>query len=218
MARSKAARARRRAGGGGAMVVPYARMRPNIGNWRIGSSAVSNAGVLTGGNYTTGPGTWANGAGRVVLTTLVPLTYQATVIAPVPDSGTPTIGRMKIDEIKGAITLSAFSAAGRYTAAVCIYVSELTSAAANTYDVRDPLNNADAARDDYFYLEAQEADMPATLTATSPAAFKFDLKLANPLIIGGGQALHVTVSMVSAVAAATCMLSSMFRTRSAGIA
>ncbi len=223
MALSKSARRRR----AGMANVPYARMRPNVTNWVIGGSATDNTGGVIGGGAPTGPATWlpATGVGPASygLVSGAPVSFQAVAIVAAPNTSTPTIGRMKIDEVRGTLELTNFqlvadpftaaAAAHRVNVAVCIYVSEFNS---NTgkWDVRDPLSTADAARDDYFFLEGRSVYFPASAVTAAPTSVCFDLKLANPLIIGGGQALHVTISMVSTLGATyQGALSSYFRTR-----
>jgi len=214
MARSRAARRRARNMN---EVIPYARMRPNVTDWKIGGSATDNTGAVIGGAAPTGPSTWNLGVNDYALASGVPVTYQAVVLIAAPNTSTPQIGRMRIDEIKGHICFNANTLNAKFAVAVAIYVSEFNSNS-NTWDVRDPLNTADAARDDYFYLEAQELIVPALATTAGVSNICFDLKLANALVIGGGQALHVTVSMYSGGPASPGWLSSMFRTRCGPVA
>jgi len=185
-------------------------MRPNVTNWIVGSSAVASTGVLTGNNFTTGPGTWSIGGTAVTLASGVPFTVQAAVIAQAPMAGNPTLGRMRVDEIKGTVTVYGSATATAMAVAVGIYVAESTSAVAFSWDVRDPLSVAGASMDDYFFLEAQVLDMPEVAEQLAPSSMVFHLKLANPLIIGGGQAVHVTTSMIGP---ATALMKTAFRTR-----
>jgi len=201
------ARKNRRRRGRGTTSIPYARMRP-IEDWKVGGSAVDATGAVIGGASPTGPATWLMGAGSAtILATGVPITFQAVALIAAPNTSTPTLGRMRLDDIKGSIFLGAPASATVIRAAVGIYVSEYNS---NTgkWDVRDPLNTADGSRDDYFYLEGQMFDLPATGTSTAPTIIKFDLRLSERVVIGGGQALHVTVSAVGA----NISLNSAFRT------
>jgi hypothetical protein len=198
------------------MQIPYARMRPNVTDWKVGGSATDNTGAVIGGASPTGPTTWSSGTNDYVLTANNQISYQAVVLVAAPNTSTPLIGRMKLDEVSGMICVSSPIAAGRQTVAVGIYVSEFNSNT-NKWDVRDPLNPSDASRDDYFYLEASEMQLPAAGAATGNAGFCFDLKLANPIIIGGGQALHVTVSYQTD-SGVSVRISSMFRTRCGPVA
>jgi len=202
MSRSKAAR-RRRANGGG-QVVPYGRMRPNITNWIVGPSLVSSAGALVSGS------SWMLAGNAITLASGTPVTIQGAAIVAAPNTSTPTIGRMRIDEVHGRLSLSGFVSAGRYAVAVAIYVADQLSTTP-TWETRDPLNSSFAAEDDYFMLEAHEFEAPATTTVVGAAQFMdIPLKLANPLVIGSGQAVHVTVSMIGAN---SLKLSTAFRTR-----
>jgi len=198
MSRSKAARRRR------AMdVIPYAKMKPNLTNWIVGPSLVTSAGALASGS------SWLSGATAIGIATGVPVTIQAAAIVAAPNTSTPTVGRMKIDEVRGRLSFTGFSAAGRFAVAVAIYVADQLTTTP-TWETRDPLNSSFAAEDDYFMLEGMELEVPATTDDTAPGDFSIPLKLANPLVIGSGQALHVTVSYVGP---ATAKLSSFFRTR-----
>jgi hypothetical protein len=189
------------------MVVPYARMRPNVTDFVVGGSNVDNTGAPL-----TSVSTFDK-TGLAILTA-VPMTFQAVMIQPVASTSTPGIGRVRIDEIKGRVCLTTFVTAGPVVAAVGIYVSELNSNLTK-WDVRDPLSATDAARDDYFYLEGRAVEIPATADAVSVSELCFDLKLANPLMIGGGQALHVTVSYVGP---ASAKVFGFFRTRTGPVA
>jgi len=218
MARSRASRRRR---ADNVNNIPYARMRPNVVNWTIGGSATDNTGqVITSGTppVPSGPATWTPVGFN--LTDSIPLTFQAVTIVAAPNTSTPTIGRMKIDEMKGRICFNNPSLPLAISVAVCVYVSEFNSSTGK-WDVRDPMNVADAARDDYFYLEAMSISQPDTAAQTGNSGYCFDLKLANPLVIGGGQALHVTVSFVTALAGVggeTIYCHPAFRTRVGSVA
>jgi hypothetical protein len=201
-------------------VIPYARMRPNVTNYVVGGTSVDNTGGVIGGSSPTGPSTWGTGtpsaAASFVLSSGANFAYQAYVIQPAVASSTPTLGRAKIDEIHGNICVAGFVNPGRVSVSVCIYVSELNSNSGK-WDVRDPMTATDAARDDYFYLESQTMEVFSIGLASSFSLFRFDLRLANPLVIGGGQAVHVGVSYVNSAGGA-CNICSAFRTRVGPIA
>jgi len=211
MAKSKSARRRARMAGGAS--IPYARMRPNLANWIVGGSATDNTGSVIGGASPTGPSTWScTPANAQTIVPSTPFSYQAVTIVAAPNTTTPTIGRIKVDEVKGHIYVCDFTNASEHAFAVGIYVSEFNSNSGK-WDVRDPMITSDAARDDYFFLEAQAWDFPITTNATAQSGFRFDLKLSNPLILGGGQALHVTVSYRNAANTGSATCYSMFRSR-----
>lgn len=205
MAKSKAQRRRARQG---QTVIPYARMMPNLSNYIVGPSWVNSAGALVAGD------SWRGGATAMTLVTGVPQTIQAAALVAAVNTSTPTIGRMKIDEIRGRLSLTGFTVIGRYQVGVGIYVSQQNSQTP-TYDVRDTLIAADAARDDWFMLEMMEFEAPVTGTNTALSFIEIPLRLANALIIGGGQAVHVTISMTGA---GNCKVTPAFRTRVAGVA
>jgi len=179
-------------------------MRPNA-NWIVGPQGINSAGAVIAGLTS-----WSNGAAAVTLTAGTPQSYQAGVITAAAGAVVPTIGRMAIQEVRGSVFFSSFNATARVTLGIAIYVSEQNSATP-TWDVRDPLSVADAQRDDYYFLEAIEFNVLAAPT-NHPQLVRMDLKIASALAIGGGQALHVTVAMLSNVAN-TCLMSSAFRTR-----
>jgi hypothetical protein len=203
--------------------VPYARMRPNVTNWGVGGSATDGTGSVIGGTATpTGPATWQNGTTAFPLLSGQQVSYQAVVVVPAANLGTPGIGRLKIDEIKGRIYCTptqSHTTPPRVTVGVGIYVSEYTISTTK-WSVHDPLVTADAAVDDYFFLEVQEKIMPClgALNVTADSWMYFDLHLANPLIIGGGQALHVTVSVITAAGGFGVNVASAFRTRTGPVA
>jgi len=180
---------RKRRGNGGA-VVPYARMRPQISDWQIGGIAVSSGGTpSTGSNSAT---SWNLGAGTAAATG-TPQGFLGAQIIPAPGTVTTGVGRLRIDKIKGMVALGAPSTAGDHSFAVGIFVSELNTAQ-SAWDMRNPLNPSDAARDDWFFLQGVTAELPATGTATANAILVIELELANPLIIGGGQGLMVVAA------------------------
>jgi hypothetical protein len=120
-------------------------------NWVIGGSATDSTGAVIGGATPTGPSTWTMSPGQP-LASGSPISYQAVAIVAAPNTSTPTIGKVQVDAIQGHLCLTPNTAftVGRVTVAVCIYVSEFNSSTSK-WDVRDPINTADAARDDYFF-------------------------------------------------------------------
>jgi len=208
MTRSKMAR--RRARQNSNLSVPYARMRP-MSNWVVGSQALTSAGQVIGGVATpTSLPTWAPAltTASYLLSSGTPITFQAAVIQPGISGNAPTIGRMRIDELKGKILFSP-TAAGYFQFAVGVYVSEFTLNT-SAWDVYDPLNSADASRDDWWFLDAKTFFCGAPAGALSPVPMELDISFKSSIVIGGGQALNVTVSMISST---TCYANPAFRTR-----
>jgi hypothetical protein len=184
-----------------------------MSNWVVGSQAVTSTGVVAVGTFPT----WSPSSGAPLfnLASGVPVTYQAVVIAPGISGVVPTVGRVAIDEIKGKVLVSSpgVTSAG-FTVAVGIYISEYTIAT-SAWSVLDPLNSSAAAEDDWFYLEALNF-MGPLLGAITNDAFtqcEFNLKLSEKIVIGGGQALNVTVSMICTPNTATLYCNPAFRTR-----
>jgi len=83
----------------------------------------------------------------------------------------------------------------------------------NTWSVKDPANAGFAAEDDWLYLEVQEMEVPATTTATAFTCMQFDLTLSDTgLVIGTGQALAVTISMLTGAGGGTLRYCNAYRT------
>jgi hypothetical protein len=192
-------------------------MRPNLTNWVVGGSSVDNSGSVIGGATPTGPSTWFMGPG-FNLAAASPQSWQAVTIPTAVNTSTPSIGRVKVDAIKGQIyvTPSAAVTAGRLTVAVAIYVSEFNSFSSK-WDVRDPIVSADATRDDYYYLEFRELLTSTIGGSSAPMPVVFDLHIANPFTIGTGQAVHVTISQLN-TSGQVVVVAGGFRTRIGPIA
>jgi len=161
-----------------------------MGDWVISSQGASN----TGAPVASFPG-W----GSAVPTTLVPGTPQSLLLVALPTAaaatGQPTIGNVEIAAVHGKVSFGAVTA-GFYSVGCAIYVCELNSTS-TTWSVRDPLNTADANRDDYLYLDTKFGPVP--LAATNVIGeFGFTLAIPRPIRIGGGQALALTVNAVGA--------------------
>lgn len=157
MTRSKQSRARARRRRND-LSLPYARQSPSQGmsNWQVGSQALNNSGGVIGGVATpTSVPTWdpAIGSATNTIAKNSPITWQAVVITAGVSTSAPTIGRLKIDELKGRVCFSTFSAATYYVVAIGVYISEFTINT-SAWDVSDPLQPNDGARDQWFFLNA----------------------------------------------------------------
>jgi len=192
MARSKSARRRRSA------QIPYGKMRPTS-NWVVGSQALTSAGQVVGGvGSPTSIPTWNPGSQSTnyLIVGGSPVTFQACVIQPGVSGNTPTVGRVRVDEIKGKILVNPGVLAGGYiTVSVGIYVSEFTINT-SAWDVSDPSSPVDGSRDDWWFLEARTFGLPlgASLVGVSPM-MEIDISFKGPIVLGGGQALNVTVAV-----------------------
>jgi len=202
MTKSRAQKARRRQG----LSVPYARQIPGssrgrgaLTNWVVGSQALTSTGQVIGGvTSPTSVPTW-NPSGTLTTYNLVsasPITFQPVVIQPAVSGNIPTVGRVRIDQLIGKMLFSTAATTMICSVAVGIYVSEFTTST-SAWDVSDPLNPADAARDQWFFLEAMNLNVVVTASMTAWSCLEMPLRLSESVVIGGGQALNVTVSMVT---------------------
>jgi hypothetical protein len=117
-----------------------------------------------------------------------------------------------VDAVIGSIFIRC-GAVGRVVVGVGIYMSQNNSA--NIWEIQDPLASADANRDNWLFLKAFDYDaaggFPAT-AITTVQMFEVPLNISRPLVVGAGQAIHVTVSS-GALSAGALQVSSAFRTR-----
>lgn len=161
-----------------------------VTDWIVSSASVDSTGApITSGGLTSWNGQKTIASGSI--------TSQAVVVQPTPAASTPSVGRLRVDQIRGRILVTldpsdVVSSLGGV--AVGIYVSDLNNTT-TLWNVRDLSVPADACRDDYLYLEGKVwAQAPST--PSSPVELVcFDLSISQPVVIGGGQALHVTVSL-----------------------
>lgn len=179
---------------------PRSRRRNVLGvrNWLVSSSAVDN----TGAPVTTGPQSWGISVGAQTCVAGSNVTSQLTIIQPAPATTTPSVGRQRIDQIKGKVYISAafdktggIPSPGYYSLALGIYVSELNSTTTK-WNVRQPTLIIEAERDDYVYLEGKLFNLANNQSAVLPDVEcpHFDIDMACNIEIGGGEALHLTVA------------------------
>jgi len=212
-ARRRAARAR----GSGRLTMEYAKMQPSgNGNWVEGFQQVLLTGQVFGGLGTPNlVPTWAPNSAGTILNSGAPVTFQAvTIPALLPTAGTvnmavPTIGRVRINKIVGNLQFSTFTTAGDYAFSVGIYVSGFT-VNTSAWDVSNPGLSGDALRDNYFFLKSYQRIMPVDASATAMCTADCELSISEPIIIGAGQAVHVTVC-VSGPSSPTCTVCPAFR-------
>jgi len=205
--------ARRRARQRAAFSVPYGRMRP-LANWQVVTQALTTAGQIVGGAAApTSVPCWNPTVG-VSVSSGGTVTWQVACIMPGVQGGvgtTPQIGRQKIDRVKGRIhvlnTTYGVTLPNYFVICLGIYVSEYT-VTTTAWDVYDPSQPADAARDDYWLLDAMVIETPATAGSQSNTRQipHFDIDLAESIIIGNGQAVNVTASVYGQGNAGSCIL------------
>jgi len=171
------------------------------GDWVVSGQGVTSSGTpgsLTGWGSETSVGI---GTPSSLLAVALPIAAAAT--------GQPTVGQVEIDKINGRCTFYSPSVTGIYAMAVGIYIAELNSTATQ-WAVRDPSLAADAARDDYLYLETCTRSLCLPAAKTSWDGEEFELTLSQPVRIGVGQALCVTMALGSITVATATMLCGVF--------
>jgi len=152
-------------------------------SWNAGLGAPSTAGIIGSGAF---------------------VTNQAILVQPTPMTSTPTVGRLRVNRIKGRISVFPFVTNGtwdQFSVFVGIYLAELNNTTTK-WEVRNLLSTSDVARDDFFYLENRvflgQNGAPVTpVTQNIWEGVLFDLDVPISVVIGGGQALHVTIAAVS---------------------
>jgi len=170
---------------------------PEWGDWVIGGTGLNNVGgpiALTGWNG--GLGTLASGTPQtfILVGEPTPASLSTATLAP------PSVGEVEIAEVAGSLFFTAISgSADKFFLAVAIYVTEFNMPGTN-WAVRDPLNPVEAVRDDYLFLRAMTFFMPNQAGGTSEVTQEVRVAIPSPEVIGGGEALVLTMSMVSASA------------------
>jgi len=180
-----------------------ARLGRQPGRGRMGAlgsmDLVARRDLIVSGGYVNNAGAqvatngW-NGA-AIVLAGGSQAAYQAIVIpqAVTAINAPPSIGECQVDAIEGSLFLTTPSAAGIYYIGFGIYVSKFDTRT-GTWAVRYPSNSAaDAARDDWVALRAMVMTLPLAAGISDPMILELKLVLPHPIILGGGEALHVCV-------------------------
>lgn len=166
------------------------------GDWVISDQGASASGAsVTVHGWNTAPATTAQ-----TLTTGSPISLLLVALpTAAAATGQPTIGNVEIAQIHGKVGFLHPSAAGSYMLGCAIYIAELNSSS-TTWSVRDPLVESDANRDDYLFLDTVLVGLPTFSGFTAAVPLEFRLSIPRPVVIGGGQALCCTLSMLGAAA------------------
>jgi hypothetical protein len=105
-----------------------------------------------------------------------------------------------VQEVIGTIYIqSNVSTSDFFALAVGIYVAEQLPNGV-TWSVRDPLSTQDAGRDDYLFLYAIGFHACPNTGSVSPQVSQplaINVRIPRPEVIGGGEALVMTISMTS---------------------
>jgi hypothetical protein len=182
------------------------RRTSGVWDWVTSSVTFDNTGAV---------GAAFNGwGGNAAMIDTLAQSSMAIMIQPAPASSTPGIGRLRVDEIRGTIHICPTTAnVTRYVAWCGIYVTDL-NATTTLWNARDPSVAVEACRDDFLFLEAM--GFTGTLTAGSDPLVmpSFDLKLSQPVVIGGGQGVAVTLIVRAVdIAGANCRAQFNYRAR-----
>jgi len=181
-----------------------------VTNWIVGGTAVNSSGTV----ISSPPTTWTPNSSGLVLAPGSGFNFQAVVIQPVPASGTPSIGRLKIDEVRGCLSFGGNTSSGTCFVGVAIYISDI-NATTSAWNVRNPTVAADAARDDYLFLKMIGLDLTAYAAGgqlENRIMAELELSISSPVLIGGGQALNVGVYSAGS-SQVSLQVNSAFRTR-----
>jgi hypothetical protein len=183
---------------------------------------MSRRDLIVGGGYVNNSGaqvaasSWNGNA--ITLATNTQAAYQAVVIpqAVTAANAPPSIGECMIQDVEGSLYLTAPTPAGVYYIGFGIYISKFDSRT-GTWGIRYPSTvGSDAARDDWLALRVIVATLPAATGVTDPMMLELRLALPHPVILGGGEALHVCVDN-NGSSAGSINVVAYFRTRIADV-
>jgi len=160
----------------------------------IAGDYINNAGAQVATNGWNG--------GPIVIAPAAQVAYQAIVIpaAATAINAPPSVGQCEVDQVEGSLYLLTPTAAGVYFVGVGIYISKYDARTA-TWGIRFPSTSAaDAARDDWLMVKGLVLTLPLPANVTDPMVIELKLALPHPVILCGGEALHVCVDNASSSA------------------
>jgi len=172
----------------------------------VGGGFVNNSGVQVASS------TWAGSP--VGLTPAGQIAWQAVVLpqAVTAINAPPSVGECVVQDIEGSMFLSNPTAPGIYYVGVGIYISKFDSRT-GTWNLRSIVNTTtDAARDDWLMLRALVMTLPLTTGVTDSMELEIRLALIHPIVLGGGEALHVAIDS-SSLSPGNLNVAPFFRTR-----
>jgi hypothetical protein len=183
---------------------------------------MSRRDLIVGGGYVNNSGaqvatsSWNGNA--ITLATNTQAAYQAVVIpqAVTAANAPPSIGECMIQDVEGSLYLTNPTVTGVYYIGFGIYISKFDSRT-GTWGIRYPSTvGSDAARDDWLALRVIVATLPVPGAVTDPMMLELRLALPHPVILGGGEALHVCVDNNGSSSGSINVLA-YFRTRIADV-
>jgi len=167
-------------------------------DWIVGGTSCDNSGA---------PGTTASWGGSITLASGQAVTLQlgSIPIAPAaPTSAPPPVGEMEIQAVSGSLFFTNLNPTPAvYTFGIGIYIAKY-NVVSGKWDIRQPQQTAEACRDDYEFLRVVQVTLPglvSTIPATQtfpPIMVEVPVGLTNPVILGGGEALHLSVDCLGA--------------------
>jgi len=203
-----------------ALVVSNGRQgRQPLGDIRRRSDWVSGGGVIFNSAPTviSAVSSWGGTSGA--LATTASATWQAVTLptAATAANAPPGVGELEVDEVMGSIFVPFATVAGVYIIGVGIYVSKYDSNR-GSWDTRAIANSTgpDATRDDWLFLRVMVVIFPGVSTVI-PSGIEVPLAIGRPVVIGGGEAIHVTVDNLTAAVAGVISPIAYFRTRISNI-
>jgi len=166
------------------------------GDWLVGGVMLGAGGTIT----TAVPiSTFAPNASLFDLSPGTP-NHMTLVQEPIPTavpgvSNVPQMGMVEIHQVMGSISFvpNNLVGPGRWRIAVALYVAEFNKTG-TSWSVMDPLDPLQAGNDDYLFLRGFDLVTPVLTSAVLALPFEVPLALPAPEIIGGGEALVLTVS------------------------
>jgi hypothetical protein len=184
--------ARRRRLGMGFQQVSLPGGRRGLRNWIVGSTSFDSTGAV----HASPVRSWfpAGGLANSNVTANGSCTLALAMVQPVAGSTTPTVGAMRVDAVKGTISFFAGTASAfPFIPAIGLYVAQL-NVSASKWSVRSLSDALETQRDDFLYLwGGMYRDGPVTTNFTG-SALVVDIDVKIPVVIGGGEALVLTVT------------------------
>jgi len=176
----------------------------------VSGGYVNNSGVQVG---TSG---WEGNP--VALNAGVQVAFQAICIpqAVTALNAAPGVGECRVVAVEGSLFVTSPSVAGLYILGFGIYISKFDTRT-GTWGIRFPSKDSDAARDDWLFLRGVVTTLPVPASVTDPMMIECALSLPHPVILGGGESLHVAIDNNGASAGNLSVIP-YFRTRIADVA
>lgn len=103
----------------------------------------------------------------------------------------PGVGELQVDEIQGSLFVTTPSQTGVYFFGVGIYIAKY---ALGQWDLMIPTSAPQGGNDFFLYQRVMTGYLPAMSSWIAPTILEVPLKLPGPVVLGGGEALHVTIS------------------------